>query len=163
MIAMRRPGAEQECKLINQLSGTDKLYRLSGECHCGNIKLGITLSMPPSSFQMRACDCDFCRKHGASFISDVHGSLLITTKDASQLGKYQQGSSAADFLFCKKCGVFVAVTFESGGHLYSAVNCKTVNENVIFGDVITVSPKLLSVSEKADRWKNNWFCDVTIQ
>ncbi len=148
---------------MNQLPDTDKLHKLSGKCHCGNINLCITLSMPPSSFQVRVCDCNFCRKHGAGFISDVHGSLLIKAKDAGQLGKYQQGDSVADFLYCKKCGVFVAVTFQSDGHLYSAVNYKTINENVIFGDEIPVSPKLLSVSDKAERWKNNWFCDVSIQ
>ena len=149
--------------MINQLSDTVKPHKLSGECHCGNINLDISLSMPPSSFPVRVCDCDFCRKHGAGFISDVHGSLLIKTKDESQLGKYQQGNCVADFLFCKKCGVFVAVTFKSDGHLYSAVNRKTINANVTFGDEIPVSPKLLSVSDKADRWKNNWFCDVSIQ
>jgi hypothetical protein len=149
--------------LINQLPDSDKLHKLNGQCHCGNINLDMRLSLPSSSIQVRVCDCDFCRKHGAGFISDVHGSLLIRTKDASQLGKYQQGNSVADFLFCKKCGVFVAVTYQSDGHLYSAVNFKTISEDVIFGDAIPVSPKLLSVSEKIDRWKNNWFCDVSIQ
>ncbi|MQR01511.1 aldehyde-activating protein [Glaciimonas sp. GS1] len=142
---------------------TDNLYKLSGECHCGNINLDINLSKPPSSFQVRVCDCDFCRKHGAGFISDVHGSLLISVKHANQLGHYQQGSSLADFLFCKKCGVFMAVTFQSGGQLYSAVNSKAINENVVFGEIVPVSPKLLSALEKTDRWINNWFGDVSIQ
>ncbi len=149
--------------MTNQSPITDNLHTLSGECHCGNINLAITLSKPPSSFQVRACDCDFCSKHGAGFISDVHGSLRIKINHADQLATYQQGSSQADFLVCKKCGVFVAVTFQSDGHLYAAVNSKTINKNVIFGDIVPVSPKLLSALEKADRWKSNWFGDVNIQ
>lgn len=149
--------------MTSVLKSTNQLHKISGECHCGNISLDMTLSMPPSSFQVRVCDCQFCRKHGAGFISDVHGALHIKIKDTSQSGKYQQGDSVADFLFCKKCGVFVAVTFESGGKLYSAVNDKTINEKVTFGEAIPVSPKRLSASEKTDRWKKNWFCDVTIQ
>jgi hypothetical protein len=154
---------EQECELINPSRTTNNLHKLNGACHCGNISLDISLSMPPSSFQVRICDCDFCRKHGAGFISDVHGSLVISIRDAGQSGQYQQGSSTADFLFCKKCGVFAAVTLQSDGRLYSAVNFKTISGNVNFGAEVPVSPKLLSVSEKAARWKNNWFCDVTIQ
>src|SRR5437762_851279 len=64
---------------------------LKGGCHCGNISIEMTLTQTAASYIPRACDCDFCRKHSAAYVSDPKGSLSIKVKDNDALGAYRQG------------------------------------------------------------------------
>lgn len=138
-------------------------HKLKVGCHCGNVLIEIELKNPPAAYNPRVCDCDFCRKHGASYISDPQGALLIEIKDQCQLGSYRQGSEIAVFLLCKNCGVLVAITFQDNRQLYAAVNSKTIDGDERFGAEKPVSPRKLSGSEKIERWKENWLGNVSIK
>jgi len=50
---------------------------LRGGCHCGNLKVALETSLDPSVLQLRACQCSFCRRHGAVTTSDPAGRLLV--------------------------------------------------------------------------------------
>ena len=139
------------------------IYKCLGGCHCGNIGLEIKVTNEPDSFNPRACDCDFCTKHGASYISDNNGELTIHLLNASQLNKYRHGNKIADFLICQICGVLVCACYEDRGHLYATVNSKAIAQNNHFGIETVVSPKLLSSEEKTQRWKDVWFSKVKIE
>ena len=80
----------------------------TGGCHCGNISVLYTTGVAPEETTPRACQCDFCRKHNTSAVSDPDGDLAISVRDASLLNRYQFGLKAADFLICRACGVYVA-------------------------------------------------------
>lgn len=133
-----------------------------GSCHCGNIALEMEITGEPLSFNPRSCDCDFCRKHVASYVSDPRGKLVIVVKDKNNLGKYRQGSVIADFLICRICGVLVGVCYQEPGQMYAAVNSMAFENVAGFGAAITVSPKKLNDQEKIQRWKKIWFSDVRI-
>jgi hypothetical protein len=137
-------------------------HNLNGQCHCGNILVDVELTRAPATYSPRACDCDFCRKHGASYVSDPQGTLRIHIKDECYFGKYRQGSGIADCLLCKNCGVLVAITFRNDGQLYAVVNSKAIDGVPRFGEEKTVSPRMLSDSEKIERWKDIWFANVTV-
>ena len=137
-------------------------HKLKGGCHCGNIIVEVELARSPSAYNPRACDCAFCRKHGASYVSDPHGSLLIQIKDECFFGKYHQGSGIAECLLCTNCGVLVGIVSQSNGQLYGTVNSKVIDEGDRFGEETSVSPRLLSDSEKTERWKGVWFANVNI-
>lgn len=139
------------------------MHRLSGRCHCGNIRVDIDLSNAPNEYGPRACDCDFCCKHGASYISDPHGALHIAVKDVQRLGRYRQGSETAEFLFCSQCGVLVGVTYQDGERLYATVNSQVIESEAGFGEKLSVSPKVLSADEKIRRWKALWFPNVAFR
>lgn len=139
------------------------MNQLTGACHCGNISFQVELSHETSSYQPRACDCDFCQKHAANYISDKDGSLSIQIGNQSDLRIYQQGSKLADFLLCKKCGVLVAVVYQEAEQLYGAINGQSLNHKTCLGDPIVTSPKQLSSQEKIARWKNIWFSNVKIE
>src|ERR671939_662142 len=47
--------------------------KLEGTCHCGNIAIVLETGQDPRSLPLRACDCSFCRKHGARTTSDPEG------------------------------------------------------------------------------------------
>ena len=138
------------------------MYKLTGACHCGNIHLQLELSQPLADYSPRACDCDFCRKHGAAYLSDPHGSLQITVSDADGLGKYRHGSQLADFVFCTRCGVLVGVLYQDGSRLYGTMNCAALHQAEALGTPVSVSPRLLVSGEKTARWSALWFPDVHI-
>jgi len=135
---------------------------MKGGCHCGNIRVNLELSRTPDTYSPRACDCDFCRKHGASYVSDPDGSLCIYVKNTHFLGKYRQGSGIADCLLCTNCGVLVGIAYKDEGQLFAAINSQVVEDGIKFGEKKSVSPKTLTTSEKADRWKGVWFPNVTL-
>lgn len=138
-------------------------YKYFGGCHCGNVVLEIDITAEPNSYKPRTCDCSFCRKHGASYISDKNGTLIISINDENDLRKYQQGSGIADFLFCRVCGVLAGVCFTEQEHLYAAINCKAIDQNADFGKDVVGSPQELNDNKKIERWKDVWFSDVQIK
>ena len=132
---------------------------LKGGCHCGKVRLELSTSIRPEEFHPRACDCSFCTKHGAAYVSDPGGKLRVV--GAETLAEYRQGSGTARMLLCRACGVLVAAVFEDGGRLYGTVNAKCL-EGVDFGAPETVSPRTLGVEEKRGRWARLWTPDVEI-
>jgi hypothetical protein len=138
------------------------MYEVNGGCHCGNILLSIELSRPPGEYNPRTCDCEFCRKHGASYVSDPHGALLIRVKDRNASRHYRQGSGLADFLLCGNCGVLAGVCYLSDGRLYGTANVRALDTGADFGPEQAVSPKKLSAGGKVDRWLDNWFSTVRV-
>jgi hypothetical protein len=140
----------------------DSMNTVTGGCYCGNVFVKIRLTRAPASYNPRACDCEFCRKHGAAYISDSLGSLQIEIGAAGDRGSYRQGSEAADCLFCRRCGVLVGVICEIDGRSYGAVNVRSLSSAATFGPELTVSPKQLSATDKLQRWQGVWFPDVIV-
>ncbi|HEV2111962.1 MAG TPA: aldehyde-activating protein [Gammaproteobacteria bacterium] len=135
------------------------MVKLEGGCHCGNIRVEVGLSRPAETYNPRACDCDFCMKHGAAYLSDPEGSLSIHVQDSRQSNRYRQGSGQAEFLLCSNCGVLVAVSYRDAGLTVGAVNSQVI-EGARFGDKTPVSPQKLGPEDKTQRWKDLWFRNV---
>ena len=129
---------------------------LHGGCHCGRVSIELSLTQAPSALQPRACDCTFCMKHGAAWVSDAAGALVIEAKDGDALGEYRQGSGSARFLHCRDCGVLVAVVHEGEGGLRGAANVRCLDDAALFGDAVTVSPQQLAKDDKLARWARLW-------
>ena len=132
-----------------------------GSCHCGRLRLVFSTARHPLDFTPRACDCSFCRKHGAAYVSDPAGQLSVSVREDA-LRKYRQGSDTADFLLCGKCGVLVAVIFEHAGRLHGAVNVGCLEGNNEFMAPVPASPQTLSAEEKISRWLELWIPDVEL-
>jgi len=138
------------------------MTRVSGGCHCGNFSVELLLTRAPDSYSPRACDCDFCRKHGAAYVSDPVGALHIRIADPTHAGRYRQGSGQAEMLLCRRCGVLLGALFTDGGRCCATVNAQVLDPAVRLGAATVVSPKSLSAGEKAARWPNIWFANVSI-
>ena len=138
------------------------MHSVTGGCHCGNIAIEMDLTEAPDAYGPRACDCDFCRKHGAAWVSDPRGSLAVRVRNAETLGRYFQGSGQAGLLFCKTCGVVVCVVHRREGSIHAAANAAAIDSRFHFGPAQLVSPQRLSPSEKAARWRELWFSQVEI-
>ena len=138
------------------------MHILNGGCHCGNILVDLELSRPPDNYRPRACDCEFCRRHQAAYVSDSQGSVAVWIQDAGLRGSYRQGSGQAEFLLCGNCGVLIGAFYSDGGRLYATVNARCVGGAKNFAAQQSISPRLLSVDEKTARWRSLWFSHVNV-
>jgi hypothetical protein len=80
--------------------------RYAGGCHCGAIRLTFESERPLSP---RACQCSFCRKHGARTVSDPAGAATIGFSAPPLL--YRFASRSTDYLLCPRCGIYVGAVF----------------------------------------------------
>ena len=128
----------------------------AGGCHCGALRLEFSAAQPLSSLVARACDCDFCSRHHAAWVSDPTGHLRIVA-DATRLQRYRQGSAQAEFLLCRECGVLVAVVARAAdGRLLGAANRNALDARTELARETIVSPRLLAADAKLARWGDVW-------
>jgi hypothetical protein len=93
---------------------------LTGRCHCGAVEVELRLGNPVSQIRVRACQCEFCRRHGAATASDPGG--MATIRSRSCLVHYRFGARTTDFLICSVCGVYVAAAMDDEGRLLATLN-----------------------------------------
>lgn len=84
------------------------MAKLSGGCHCKNIKVEFDTDVAPADTEPRACQCSFCRQHQSRAVSDPNGALRISVEDGNLLNRYQFAMKTIEFLVCRNCGVYVA-------------------------------------------------------
>ena len=134
----------------------DQPRLLRGGCHCGNVRIEFGTSRDPAELSPRVCDCSFCTKHGASYVSDPHGSLSIEARGLDVLSEYRHGAEIARFLVCRCCGVLIAVVFDDAAGIYGTLNARCLEDAVEFGPAQVVSPRRFSAEEKRRRWAKLW-------
>jgi hypothetical protein len=133
-----------------------------GGCHCGRLRVAFSTRLDPAGIKPRACDCSFCQKHGAAYVSDPSGQLSICMAEADDMRRYRQGSDTAEFLFCGHCGILVAVILDHDGRIHGAVNARCLDAAALLGDVVTASPQRLTAEDKVERWLRLWIPDVEL-
>jgi hypothetical protein len=138
------------------------MHGTSGGCHCGNIRVELQLPRDPVTYAPRACDCDFCRRHGAAYVSDPHAALTLWIRDERAAGRYRQGSGQAEMLLCRDCGVLVGALHRANGRLYGVTNVRVIEGGTKFGTEQPVSPQTLSAEARVKRWQEIWCPDVSI-
>jgi hypothetical protein len=106
-----------------QASGTE--YR--GGCHCGALTFVYRTDIAPSLWSLRACQCSFCRRHGAVTTSDPAGTVRFVERVPGCLVRYRFGSGATDFLLCNRCGTYVCAMIETATGRWSTINTNTLD------------------------------------
>lgn len=97
---------------------------ITGRCHCGNLSFELETQVPPGEICARACDCGFCRVHGAMTWSDPEGTVTIRVADPGLLQRYRFGLRTADFYLCRECGAYLGAVLTDGDHAWSTVNLR---------------------------------------
>ena len=106
-------------------------------CHCGTLRFALHTRHAIAELPLRACQCSFCRRHGALSTSDPQGRAELHVRDAALLTRYRFGLRTADFLVCARCGVYVGATIEDSGARYAILNANTFDEAAAFTQVAT--------------------------
>jgi hypothetical protein len=132
---------------------------LTGRCHCGNLTLTLETQHPPQDLPVWACTCSFCVRHGARTTSDPEGHVSFRVQEPAQLSRYRFGLATADFLVCRRCGVYVAALIPAD-HTDGA--CATINVTALdAADRFTRSASVVadaaeSAPERRARRRSNW-------
>jgi len=139
------------------------MHKLQGQCHCGDMSVELELPGELAGYRPRECDCDFCRRHGAAYVSDRDGAMRVRVKTKPRSAWYRQGSGTAEFLLCAQCGVLVGAFYRDGERLLGVANVRALNDDSAFGPRVSISPKSLDTSQKTERWRTLWFQRVSIE
>jgi hypothetical protein len=94
---------------------------LHGGCHCGRVEVSFETALVPAMMEIRACQCSFCRRHGAKTVTDPNGNLTIAAP-ASGLSRYRFGLRTADYILCANCGVYIAAVINDGPEKRATLN-----------------------------------------
>ena len=129
----------------------------AGGCHCGNISVQLRLSRMPEQMPLRSCSCSFCRSHGTRTVSDRDGVAEVTAGDWSQVERYRFGWRTADYLLCRRCGVYVGAVCDTRAGLRAVVNVNCLDDR----DAFTQAPAAPDYDGEAtaarlDRRTINW-------
>ena len=105
---------------------------LRGGCHCGSIKVSFETSIDPQALRLRACQCSFCRRHGAVTTSDPASGLVVSVAEPESLQRYRFALGITDFLLCRSCGVYVAAIMETDGGSLGVLNVNVLDDRAPF-------------------------------
>ena len=95
-------------RVVPTIDRTGSPGPVRGRCHCGNLSLTYTTSIPTAELPVRACACSFCRARRLRWTTDAQGHVDIVVADRGELSRYRFGTETADFLVCRRCGGVLA-------------------------------------------------------
>jgi hypothetical protein len=129
----------------------------TGGCHCGNISVHLRLSQSPEQVPLRSCSCSFCRSHGTRTLSDRGGHAEINVSDELLLERYRFGSLTADYILCRRCGVYIGAVCETSSGMRAVINVNCLKDRAAF----TQPPAAPdydgeSTDARLDRRATNW-------
>ena len=107
----------------------------AGGCHCGNMQVRLHLSKAPLDNPLRACSCSFCRAHQTRTVADPNGLFEVAAKDWHLVEPYRFSSGTADYLICRRCGVYVGAICETATGLRAVVNVNCLADRALFTQV----------------------------
>jgi len=99
-----------------------------GSCHCGAIGYRYDCDAPPAAWAIRACQCSFCRAHDALSASDPAATIAFEASEPALLQRYRFGLKTADFLLCKRCGVYIGALIETPKGRFGIINTHALAE-----------------------------------
>jgi hypothetical protein len=106
-----------------------------GGCHCRKLHVGLRLSMLPQQAPLRACGCSFCRAHNTRTVADPAGLFELSADDWSLVEPYRFGTRTADYIVCRRCGVYVAAICETSAGTRAVVNINCLADRASFTQV----------------------------
>ena len=106
---------------------TTSLVRYEGACHCQAVGFAFHTRVPVAQWTVRACQCTFCRAHGAVTTSDPAGEMEFLIREPALISRYQFGLRTAEFMVCARCGTYVGARMEVGAGVYGIVSVRALS------------------------------------
>lgn len=133
------------------------LTTLRGSCHCGNLVVALYSPLPPEALPVRACQCSFCIRHGVRATSPPEGRVEIAVREPGELSRYRFGLGTAEFLICRRCGVYVTAVMTDADGCYATINVLALAEHERFTQpVVPVRYDAEDAGMRVARRKARW-------
>lgn len=136
--------------------------QITGECHCGNIRLRFETARDPVQLVPRDCSCGLCRKHRASWVSDPEGEVRVEFQRPEQVSFYRFGHKTADFVLCAHCGVLMLAHCRIDDRSYAVLNRNAMPEGTFAATPITTDFEAEDTPSRLARRKKNWTSNVYV-
>jgi hypothetical protein len=127
-----------------------------GRCHCGAIGYTFRTALPPAQWAVRACQCAFCRGHGARTTAGAHASVSFHFSDPAKLTRYRFGTGTSDFLICSGCGVYLGAVITARGRQFATLNINAIREPLDVPEAQPVSYDGESAEQRRGRREERW-------
>lgn len=128
-----------------------------GGCHCGNITVELETAIDPAEIEVRACQCDFCRKHNTRALADPEGTLTFSVADAARLNRYTFGLKTAEYLVCRECGVYVGASTLGPGEPRAIVMANALDNHRDFTrEAMPVTYDSENTADRTERRAARW-------
>jgi hypothetical protein len=128
-----------------------------GACRCGALGYRFTTATAPAEWDVRACECSFCRDHEATCTSDPEGSVEILVNEPAALERHRFGLETADFLLCGRCGDYVAAVIATPHGARATVNLNLLEDPPRdLPEAVAVSYAAESRGERIRRREERW-------
>ena len=101
------------------------MSRLEGQCHCGAVRVALD-GVAAADLPLRACQCGFCRRHGAISTSHPDARITFAAPDGA-LTRYRFGQKLSDFLLCAHCGCYIGSLAETDVGPIAILNIRGVD------------------------------------
>lgn len=139
------------------MSARSQLRSYEGGCHCGAIEFTYESRLSPRSWSVRACQCTFCRGHGAFTTSDPKGTVRFRYLYPDRLRRYRFALRTADFLVCRECGTYVGAVMMTGNGAVAVVNVNALRERPRgLREAKAVAYKEESLEQRRARRRGEW-------
>ena len=102
------------------------MTRLTGQCHCGAVEVSLEAELPAAELPYRACQCGFCRRHGAATTSHPQARITITAAPDA-VRRYRFGQKLSNFLICEACGCYIGSLAETDVGPIAILNVRGVD------------------------------------
>jgi hypothetical protein len=90
----------------------------------------------PQDTEIRACQCDFCRRQGSEALSDPQGHLEICCAEPAAIRRYRFGHGEADYLSCATCGIYLGAVTETGEGARGFALLRVLADRDLFGKTV---------------------------
>lgn len=107
----------------------EDMKAFEASCHCGRQQLVYYTSTEVAGWKVRACQCTFCRRHGAQTTRDPRARVVLRL-DESAISRYRFGMNTTDFLLCTECGSYMGAVIEQAGREYMTINTCNFSDDV---------------------------------
>ena len=129
----------------------------SGRCHCGNFRFDFETAFAPIELPLRACQCSFCRAHGAVTTSDPRGRVRFTAAGPKAVQHYRFGLGITDMLICARCGCYVAAVMQADGRQYATLNANLLDRRAeLAATPVPVTYDAETAEQRIARRRKNW-------
>ena len=135
--------------------------RITGSCHCANIRFTLDWQPEPAEIPARACGCSFCVKQGGVWTSCPTGHLRVEAGRPERIVHYEFGTKTARFHVCADCGIVPVVTSLIAGRLYAVVSVNAFDN--VEATRLRRTPASFDGEGEADRLtrrQRNWISTV---
>ena len=132
------------------------MNKLSGGCHCQNIRYTATIPFAIDELAIRSCPCGYCRLHGGIYGAHPDMSVEVDVKISQEVTKYRFASCTTDFMICKKCGIIAIVTDEIDSQHYALLRINTLDDPIVRKEIPIVNNEGEDSKARRERRKAKW-------